>query len=82
MPFASIIFGMDHPKPVGEAQRRIAQRIDAKARAIADGRGRWEPGEILTEMKFAVPDEGNAADDDFAERYAAWRGEHPLEFPT
>jgi hypothetical protein len=70
------------PKPVGEAQEHIAQRIDAKARAIAEGRGRWEAVEILAEMRLAVPDEGNAADDWFAERYAAWRSEHPLEFST
>lgn len=67
------------PEPANAAQRDIVQRIDKKARAIRDGRGRWNLSEILAEMKFAVTHEGNADDDRFAEQYTVWRSQNPLK---
>jgi hypothetical protein len=66
------------PEPESESQKLIAGRIDGKAKAIAEGSGRWKPGEIIAEMKFAVPIETNRADDDFAMSYLAWRSKNPL----
>jgi hypothetical protein len=66
------------PKPTSKAQEAIVNRIDAKARAIAEGLGRWNPQEILAEMKFAVPYEGTTRDDEFAAAYAKWRSENPI----
>jgi hypothetical protein len=55
------------PAPASAARFGIAQRIDRKARAIRDGRGRWKPEEMLAEMKLALPYEGNEDDNSFAE---------------
>jgi len=66
------------PEPDNEAQESIADRIDTKAKAIAEGLGRWKPDEILAEMKCAVPQEGSTADDEFTNEYAKWRSESPL----
>jgi hypothetical protein len=71
---------MMKPEPANEAQKEIVHRIDNKARAIQDGRGRWNLSEILAEIKFAVTHEGNADNDRFAEQYAVWRSQNPLEY--
>jgi hypothetical protein len=64
-------------KPTNKHEEEIAQRVDAKARAIRDGLGAWDD-RIITEMKIAVAFEMSAADDQFLENYVAWRRRNPL----
>jgi len=57
--------------------QEIITSVDAKARAIAEGRGTWND-DIVTEMKVAVGFEMNDMDYDFLRKYTAWRRDHPL----
>lgn len=57
-------------KPSSDREREIANRVDSKAKAIAEGRGYW--GENITaEMKIAVPFEMSEVELKFLERYVA-----------
>jgi hypothetical protein len=66
------------PTPQTAAQKKIADAIDSKARAIADGCGYWNPKEIREKMILAIPSDGEVNDDEFANRYTDWRSEHPF----
>jgi hypothetical protein len=63
--------------PTNDHEKEIAQKVNAKARAIRDGVGAWDD-RIITEMKIAVGFEMNAADDQFLESYVAWRRQNPI----
>jgi hypothetical protein len=66
--------------PVTPAQRRqfICDRVNDKARAIAEGRqGNWGEN-IVQEMKISVPFELTPEEEKYVEEYTAWRKAHPL----
>lgn len=58
-------------------EREIAQRVDAKVRAIRQGRGLWDHS-ITEEVRIAVPFEMTEAERLFFEAYVNWRRSHAL----
>ena len=80
-PIFDFVFGADTTTFVATRQdcheHRIAVSVDAKARAIKEGTGKWGKA-IVREMRIAVPFEMSEAEIDFFERYVAWRRKNPL----
>ncbi len=64
-------------QPNTEREREIAQRVDAKVRAIREERGVWDDS-ITEEARIAVPFEMSEAECMFFEAYVNWRCSHPL----
>ena len=64
-------------QPNTEREREIAQRVDAKVRAIRQNRGWWDHS-ITEEVRVAVPFEMTEAERLFLEAYVNWRRSHPL----
>ena len=65
------------PEALTGTQRAIASRIDQKARAIAESRGRWDADEVRDEMAIATPHEWTEKDHEFYELYLEWRRGNP-----
>ena len=63
-------------EPSSEREREIANRVDSKAKAIAEGQGYWGDN-IITEMKVAVPFVMSGSELDFLERYFACKRDTP-----
>jgi hypothetical protein len=53
-------------------EKEIARKVDQKARAIADGDGKWGDN-IIREMRVAVGFVCTEAECEFLEKYVAWR---------
>jgi hypothetical protein len=68
-------------QPKNQTEQAIAQRIDAKAFAIAERLGRWDRDEIMNEMRIATPFEWSQDDSDFFGRYLQWRRDNPIPIP-
>jgi hypothetical protein len=60
-----------------EHELDIAQKVDAKARAIAEGRETWDD-DIVREMRIALTFQLTEAEIEFLDRYVAWRRHTPL----
>ena len=65
-------------KPTTKHEEEIAEKVDSKATAIADGMGAWDD-RIITEMHVAVGFEMNDGEAQFLENYVAWRRQNPLK---
>lgn len=68
------------PEPGNDLQEWLADKVDKKAKAIADGLGRWVPSEMTAKMSIVTPEEGTAEDDAFLKAYVEWRSRNPVDF--
>jgi hypothetical protein len=65
-------------KPTNDHEKEIAEKVDAKARAIRDGVGAWDD-RVITEMAVAVGFQMNVAEEQFLESYVVWRRRNPIK---
>jgi hypothetical protein len=63
--------------PSTDHEKEIASKVDAKAKAIQEGTGRWD-NNIIQEMRIAVGFEMSDAEFSFFERYVTWRRQKPI----
>lgn len=64
-------------KPTNQSEKLIAERVDAKARAIRAGLGVWDDA-IISDVLVSTPFEMTIADEQFLESYVAWRRQNPI----
>ena len=63
--------------PTTDREKEIAHKVDAKARAIQEGTGRWDAN-IIHQMKIAVGFVMTESEFEFLKSYAAWRRDNPF----
>jgi hypothetical protein len=63
-------------EPSTDREKEIANRVDSKAKAIAEGQGYWGDN-IIVEMRVAVPFVMSNTELEFLERYIAYKRHTP-----